>query len=105
MAPRRTPARRTPARRARPRLRARPVEPLFEMPESLPRVIRVGLLEPPHSHIVCRSCGRISRLELQDAERQLLVALAAQHPAGWSVDGIAFSLTGACGRCREGPRS
>ena len=105
MAPRRTQTRRTSARRARPRTRARPVEPLFEMPEPLPRVIRVGLLEPPHSHIVCRSCGRISRLELQDAERQLLVALAAQHPAGWSVDGIAFSLTGACGRCREGPRA
>ena len=98
MAPQRKPPardRRTP--RAR---RSAPAEPAPPVP-----VVRVGLLEPPHSHIVCRSCGRIARLELQDAERQLLVALAAQHPAGWSVDGIAFSLTGACGRCREGLRT
>jgi hypothetical protein len=33
----------------------------------------------------------------------LLVALASRHPEGWRVDGIAFSLTGACARCREGP--
>lgn len=101
------PARKKPSRRARPhpRPRVRPPEPLLEIPEPLPRVVRVGLLEPPHSHIVCRSCGRISRLELSNEERQLLVALAAQHPAGWSVDGISFSLTGACGRCREGPRA
>jgi Fe2+ or Zn2+ uptake regulation protein len=97
--------RRKPARRARPRARAPRVEPLLETPEPLPRVVRVGLLEPPHSHIVCRSCGRISRLELSNEERQLLVALAAQHPAGWSVDGVAFSLTGACARCREGARA
>ncbi|MGA8664483.1 MAG: hypothetical protein WB809_05395 [Thermoplasmata archaeon] len=105
MAPRRATSRRTRPRRAPTRARPPRVDPYFETPEPLPRVVRVGLLEPPHSHIVCRSCGRISRLELQDAERQLLVALAAQHPAGWSVDGIAFSLTGSCGRCREGPRA
>jgi hypothetical protein len=96
----------SPTRRRASRRRASGApRPEVAAPEGLPRpVVRVGLLEPPHSHIVCRNCGRISRLELQDAERQLLVALAAQHPAGWSVDGIAFSLTGSCGRCREGLR-
>ncbi|HTS33686.1 MAG TPA: hypothetical protein VMI55_07120 [Thermoplasmata archaeon] len=89
----------------RPRRAGTARSPAPAQPVPLPPVVRVGLLEPPHSHIVCRSCGRISRLELQDAERQLLVALAAQHPAGWSVDGISFSLTGACGRCREGSRA
>lgn len=87
-------------RRARSARTPKPVEPTPGRP-----VARVGLLEPPHSHIVCRSCGRISRLELQDAERQLLVALAAQHPAGWGVDGISFSLTGFCVHCREGRRT
>ena len=31
------------------------------------------------------------------------VRLAEEHTEGWSVDGIAYSLTGACRRCREGP--
>ncbi len=97
------PTRRRPTSRARRPREVRP--PARVEPTPVPPVVRVGLLEPPHSHIVCRTCGRISRLELQDAERQLLLALAAQHPAGWSVDGIAFSLTGACGRCREGSRA
>ncbi|MGA8275185.1 MAG: hypothetical protein WB789_08965 [Thermoplasmata archaeon] len=65
--------------------------------------MRLG--EPPHSHIVCRNCGRIASVDLEDAERELLVALASRHPEGWSVDGISFSLTGACARCRGGPRA
>ncbi len=94
-APRRVPLR---ARAARP-------APVLD-PEvvTVPPSARTGLAEPPHSHIVCRECGRITRLELREEERQLLVALAAQHPAGWTVDGIAFSLTGRCARCRDGVR-
>ncbi|MCI4372361.1 MAG: hypothetical protein L3K02_01765 [Thermoplasmata archaeon] len=65
--------------------------------------MRLG--EPPHSHIVCRTCGRIASVDLADAERELLIALASRHPDGWSVDGIAFSLTGACLRCREASQS
>jgi len=65
--------------------------------------VRVDLLEDPHAHVVCRVCGRIQRIELTELDRHLLTELAAQHPAGWSVDGIAFSLTGACQKCREGP--
>jgi hypothetical protein len=44
-------------------------------------------------------------MDLDPAQRELLVALAAEPPEGWRVDGIAFSLTGACARCREGPRA
>ncbi len=62
----------------------------------------VELLEDPHAHIVCRVCGRIQRLTLNELDAHLLTELAAQHPAGWTVDGISFSLTGACRRCREG---
>lgn len=69
----------------------------------MPRVVRVDLLEDPRALIVCRSCGRIQRMELTELDRHLLSELAAQHPDGWSVDGIAFSMTGACRRCREGP--
>jgi Fe2+ or Zn2+ uptake regulation protein len=67
------------------------------------RVVRVDLGEAPHAHIVCRNCGRIQALELTELDRHLLTELAAHHPDGWSVDGIAFSATGACRRCREGP--
>jgi len=63
----------------------------------------VNLGEDPHAHIVCRSCGRIQLVELTELDRHLLTELAASHPDGWSVDGIAYSLTGACRRCREGP--
>jgi len=44
-------------------------------------------------------------VDLGSEERELLVALASRHPDEWSVDGIAFSLTGVCGRCRQGPRA
>jgi Fe2+ or Zn2+ uptake regulation protein len=91
------------ARRRTPRARtAKPVA----VPKIYPvaeRVVRVDLLEEPHAHVVCRSCGRIQRIELNELDRHLLTQLAEQHPEGWSVDGIAFSLTGACQRCREGP--
>lgn len=66
---------------------------------------RVDLLEDPHAHVVCRVCGRIQRIELTELDRHLLTELAMRHPEGWSVDGIAFSMTGACQRCREGPPS
>lgn len=62
----------------------------------------IGLAEDPHSHIVCRVCGRIQRIDLTELDRHFLTEMAARHPDGWSVDGIAFSLTGACRRCREG---
>jgi len=98
MAPRR-------ARRASSRRRAAHATPA---PVPVPRptpVPFVRLTEAPHAHIVCRHCGRISTVELESAERELLVALASRHPDDWSVDGIAFSLTGACPRCRQGPRA
>ena len=92
---RRVAAPRRPARR-------RPVRPA-PAPRAPERVVRVDLGETPHAHIVCRNCGRIQPLELTDLDRYLLTELATHHPDGWSVDGIAFSATGACRRCREGP--
>jgi len=61
--------------------------------------------EDPHAHIVCRVCGRIQGLELTELDRHLLTQLAALTPDGWSVERIAYSLAGACRRCREGPRT
>jgi Fe2+ or Zn2+ uptake regulation protein len=63
----------------------------------------LALAEEPHAHIVCRSCGRIQSVELTELDRFMLTHLAEEPPKGWSVDGIAFSMTGACRRCREGP--
>jgi Fe2+ or Zn2+ uptake regulation protein len=82
--------------------------PKPSVPSREPRAARfpnVNLAEDPHAHVVCRVCGRIQRIELTELDRHLLTELAAGHPEGWSVDGIAFSLTGACQRCREGPSS
>ncbi len=67
------------------------------------RAVRVNLTEDPHAHIVCRVCGRIQSIDLTELDRHFLEELGAHHPDGWSVDGIAYSLTGACRRCREGP--
>jgi Fe2+ or Zn2+ uptake regulation protein len=61
------------------------------------------LEEDPHAHIVCRVCGRIQGLELTELDRHLLTELSALTPDGWSVERIAYSLAGACRRCREGP--
>jgi len=61
------------------------------------------LAEDPHAHIVCRVCGRIQGLELTELDRHLLTELAALTPDGWSVERIAYSIAGACRRCREGP--
>ncbi|MGP8078146.1 MAG: hypothetical protein ACLQD8_06195 [Thermoplasmata archaeon] len=77
-----------------------PPRPVVQVPV---RPAGVDLGEEPHAHIVCRVCGRIQGLELNELDRHLLTELAALHPDGWSVDRIAFSLTGACRRCREGP--
>jgi Fe2+ or Zn2+ uptake regulation protein len=66
-----------------------------------PSAAPLRLDEPPHTHIVCRNCGRIAAVDLQDAERELLVALASRRPDDWSVDGVAFSITGRCPACRR----
>jgi hypothetical protein len=72
-------------------------------PLLLPSRGPVELAEDPHAHIVCRACGRIQPIELSELERHFLTELAERRPEGWSVNGIAFSLMGACQRCREGP--
>lgn len=90
-------ARRAPARptHARPVVK-RPVhEPVALTEPDLP--------EDPHAHIVCRVCGRIQPMDLNELDRHLLTELAALRPDGWSVERIAYSLTGACRRCRQGP--
>jgi Fe2+ or Zn2+ uptake regulation protein len=83
----------------RPRSKRVPDLPVEE------HVVRVDLGEEPHAHIVCRNCGRIQGIELSELDRFALSEIARRHPDGWSVDGIAFSATGACRRCREGPPS
>ncbi|HYB62964.1 MAG TPA: hypothetical protein VEE86_00875 [Thermoplasmata archaeon] len=93
------------ARRPAPRRSA----PARRAPESGPGLlVRPGPPpeipgEEPHAHIVCRVCGRIQGLELSELDRHLLTELAALRPDGWSVERIAYSLAGACRRCREGP--
>jgi hypothetical protein len=93
------------------RARARPAEQPRRRPELSPAALTrppsgpVALGEEPHAHIVCRVCGRIQGLELTELDRHLLTELAALTPDGWSVERIAYSLAGACRRCREGPRA
>ena len=97
----RSPARAEPARRSpkptggRPRRRAVGAS-------RAPRP-RPTLAEPPHAHIVCQQCGRISEIPLTPAQRASLVKLTGGRPSGWSVNRLAFSLTGLCPRCRSPP--
>jgi Fe2+ or Zn2+ uptake regulation protein len=70
---------------------------------SAARPVRPIPGEDPHGHIVCRICGRIQVLDLSELDLHLLTELAALAPEGWSVDRIAYSIAGACQRCREGP--
>ncbi|HTT16710.1 MAG TPA: hypothetical protein VMH49_05075 [Thermoplasmata archaeon] len=97
---RRTP--RTPSRRA---TAAAPVPSAAPAPVPAPRrrLPAEELTEEPHAHIVCRVCGRIQGLELTELDRHLLTELAGLTPDGWSVERIAYSVAGACRRCREGP--
>ncbi len=75
------------------------------MPGSIPRPpegIAALRIEHPRSQAVCRGCGRILEVALALEELQGLAALAERAPEGWRVDGISFTLMGACRRCREG---
>jgi Fe2+ or Zn2+ uptake regulation protein len=63
----------------------------------------VALAEPPHAHIVCQQCGRITEVLLTPAQRTGLLRLAGQRPGGWSVTRLAFSMTGRCPRCPSRP--
>ena len=42
-------------------------------------------------------------MELTELDCHLLTELAGRRPDGWSLERIAFSVAGACQRCREGP--
>ncbi|MFZ1024328.1 MAG: hypothetical protein WAN87_09350 [Thermoplasmata archaeon] len=75
--------------------------PLIAPRRSTPEPI--DLNEDPHAHVVCRVCGRIAGLALQQTDLWMLTEVAERRPEGWSVDGITYTLTGACPRCREGP--
>ncbi|MGI0053296.1 MAG: hypothetical protein ACREC5_02295 [Thermoplasmata archaeon] len=59
-------------------------------------------IDPPRSHAVCRGCGRILEVALALEELRVLSELAERAPEGWRVDGISFTLMGACRRCRSG---
>ncbi len=94
---------RRPARpTARRSARTRPAKVPVTLSISVPPTPRLALAEDPRSHIVCRNCGRIQSVELNELDRHLLTELAGRRPDGWSVERIAYSLTGACRRCREG---
>jgi Fe2+ or Zn2+ uptake regulation protein len=83
----------------RPRLRPEASATVLERRRPSPALVA----EDPHAHIVCRVCGRIQGLDLSELDRHLLTELTALTPDGWSVERIAYSLAGACRRCREGP--
>lgn len=73
------------------------------VPGSLPEgvVLSSPARETPHGHLICHRCGRIAELELTELDRHLLMELSRRRPAGWEVDGVTFSLTGTCPRCRK----
>lgn len=98
---------------ARPRAgtkiaRAAPKPPAARRPRRAVRPSRgpvrgATLAEPPHAHIVCQQCGRITEVLLAPTQRTSLLRLAGERPEGWSVSRLAYSLTGLCPRCRSTP--
>jgi hypothetical protein len=98
-------AARSRTRRSAPSKRRRPPPPAPRPAPSRPAapLTRALLAERPHAHIVCRGCGRIAPVVLETEEELRLEAIARAAPEGWSVDLVAFSLTGACPRCQQGP--
>ena len=99
------------APRAPPRKRAaKPPKPsparAAVVPGSIPEhsVHPIPATDLPHVHAVCRRCGRIADVELNSDELGALQAFAHQRPVDWTVEGITFSITGTCPRCRaSGP--
>ncbi len=73
-----TPPRRVPA----------PAVPVFVPPEA-------------SAHAICRICGRIVRVSVPPDEIALLHSFSDRRPDGWTVEGMSFSFTGICPRCRE----
>jgi hypothetical protein len=66
-------------------------------------------IERPRMQAVCRQCGRILEIPLELSDLRILADFARRAPEGWQVEGLSFTLAGACRRCREGlavrPRS
>lgn len=73
------------------------------VPGSVPSGVALAkpLPETPHGHLICHRCGRIAELELTELDRHFLTELSDRRPKDWSIDGVTFSLTGACPRCRR----
>jgi hypothetical protein len=102
----------TPSARSKAKPRRRPpqkaVEPPLIAPAPEVSVRPTGRLpslpEPPHTHLICRACARILEVPMEFDQQQTLEELVRRTPAGWTVDTITVSMTGACPRCREGPR-
>ncbi len=72
------------------------------MPGSVPRdgTVAPSVAETPHVHGVCRRCGRIADVDVPPQDLAVLSEIARRGPVGWQVEGITFSLTGICPKCR-----
>ncbi|MCI4326574.1 MAG: hypothetical protein L3K16_02925 [Thermoplasmata archaeon] len=69
----------------------------------MPRPANLPLATAPTGHLVCRSCGRIVRLELAEGDGPNLAAFADRRPDGWSAESVSLTVTGLCAACRAGP--
>jgi Fe2+ or Zn2+ uptake regulation protein len=57
----------------------------------------------PTAHAICRLCGRILRVNLPEEDVPALQAFIDHRPDGWAIEGLSFSFTGLCPKCRIGP--
>ncbi|MCI4347129.1 MAG: hypothetical protein L3J97_00730 [Thermoplasmata archaeon] len=73
------------------------------VPGSVPEGVAIAKppQETPHGHLICHRCGRISELELTELDRHLLEQISERRPKDWGINGVTFSLTGTCPRCRK----
>ena len=89
-----------------PRVSHRRRAPAPVVPGSVPEGVALASPPPetPHGHLICHRCGRIAELELTELDRHFLMELSRRRPQGWEIDGVTFSLTGTCPRCRKESR-
>lgn len=71
-----------------------PIEPELWVPSYIPSI--------PTAHAICRLCGRITRVAIPHSDLATLEAFVDRRPDGWSVEGMSFSFTGICPKCRAG---
>ncbi|HOT91778.1 MAG TPA: Fur family transcriptional regulator [Anaerolineae bacterium] len=67
----------------------------FDPGDGIRRYEHLGV-EAPHHHLVCRACGKVSQVALEELQ-PLIAHLAAT--SGFVADTVALTISGLCAAC------